>query len=325
MSARLTVVGRGVVGERIARRASVLGDVEVSATSTGHGLRSSAADVVILAGARDHAEDVVALIERGIDVVSVGDGVADVQSMLDLDDLAVHHGVAVVVGAAMSPGLTELLVRHLAGRFARVDEIHVAAHGTAGPACARQHHRRLAGRAIGWHDDEWITRPAGSGRELCFFPEPVGAYDCYRADMVSPILLHRAFPEAKRISARVSANRRDRLTAWLPMLTPPHREGGAGAIRVEVRGSATDGSRQVEIVGLAEQVATAAAATALAMADAIIRRTIEPGVVTCADGSFDVGDILTTVERLGVRLQEFTGVPNIEGRPAAPTTEPLPA
>ena len=39
------------------------------------------------------------------------------------------------------------------------------------------------------------------------------------------------------ISARRSARRRDRFTARLPMLSPPHQEGGIGALRVEVRGA----------------------------------------------------------------------------------------
>ena len=105
----------------------------------------------------------------------------------------------------MSPGLSGLIARHLASQLACCDEIHVAVHGTAGPACARQHHRALDGFAPGWHDGEWIERRAGSGRELCWFPEPVGARDCYRAELSDPLLLHRAFPDAARISARVSA------------------------------------------------------------------------------------------------------------------------
>ena len=40
----------------------------------------------------------------------------------------------------------------------------------------------------------------------------------------------------ERVTARVAASRRDRLTARLPMLRPPHPEGLIGAVRVEVRG-----------------------------------------------------------------------------------------
>ncbi len=95
----------------------------------------------------------------------------------------------------MSPGLSGLLVRHLADQLAIGDEIHIAVHGTAGPACARQHHRALAGSGLALHDGAWVRRPAGSGRELCWFPEPVGAYDCYRAELASPLLLRDLFPD----------------------------------------------------------------------------------------------------------------------------------
>ena len=71
--------------------------------------------------------------------------------------------------------------------------------------------------------------------------------------------LRDVFPDAVRISARVSANRRDRLTAWLPMLSPPHREGGVGAVRVEVRGDGVDGGRRTLIAGVAELVGNEAA------------------------------------------------------------------
>ena len=104
-------------------------------------------------------------------------------------------------------GLSGLLARHLSSRLHRVDELHVAMHGAAGPACARVHHRSLSGRSPGYIDGEWKEFHGGSGCELCWFPEPVGAVDCYRAESPLPILLHRAFPEAQRISSRRSARR----------------------------------------------------------------------------------------------------------------------
>ena len=188
----------------------------------------SKGDVVVLAVAGEHAPVAAALAEIGVSVVSVGDLLDDTNELLALDELFRESDATLVVGAAMSPGLSGLIARHLASQLAASDEIHVAVHGTAGPACARQHHRALAGYAPGWHDGEWIERRAGSGRELCWFPEPVGARDCYRAELTDPLLLHRAFPDAVRISARVSATRRDRLTSSLPMLRTAARGGTGG-------------------------------------------------------------------------------------------------
>jgi hypothetical protein len=307
---RVGLVGRGVVGDRIARRLpTVMCDVEVVQLNLRTLRRPPVdLDVVLLAQGGAHVESASAFLESGVPVVSVSDDLADVRALSDLDLLAMGNGAALVVGAGMAPGLTGLLARLLASRLTSCDEIHIAFHGTAGPSCARQQHRALRGLAVGIHDDSWIQRPAGSGRELCYFPEPVGPYDCYRAELSSPVLLHEAFPEASRISARVSANRRDRLTAWLPMLSPPHREGGVGAVRVEVRGSDESGGRRTLIAGVAELVGTATAATAIAFAAAAVDGRLEPGVIRAGDPALDTVALLRTVSEVGVRLQEFTGV-----------------
>lgn len=266
--------------------------------------------VVVLAHPGPHHPDTIALLDRGIDVISVGDDVSDVEAMMWESERAVRCGATLVVGAGMSPGLVGLIARHLANSLATIDEIHVAIHGTAGPACARQHHRALSGHATAYDDGAFVSARAGTGRELAWFPEPVGAYDCYRAEVPAPVVLHRSFPEATRITARMSANRRDRLTSRLPMLTPPHREGGVGALRVEVRGGDEAGARVTLVAGIAEMVGTATAATATGYLDAALAGALPVGLVLPGDDRVDTTRVLHTVERAGVRLQEFTGVPS---------------
>ncbi len=306
----VAVIGTGVVADRVARRLPVVLPraqlVQLDPRST----RSwpPDIDVAVLAHGGVHAPTAARLLDVGVAVVSVSDGLADVRALADLDHRAAATGVPLVVGAGMAPGLTGLLARLLATQLASCDEIHLAIHGTAGPACARQQHRALGGRAVGLHDRSWIRRPAGSGRELCYFPEPVGPYDCYRAELASPVLLHEAFPDVERISARVSANRRDRFTAWLPMLSPPHREGGVGAVRVEVRGTDESGGRVTLIAGVAELVASSAAATAIAFVAEAVGGGLRAGVVRAGDADLDTVRLLHTVGQAGVRLQEYTGV-----------------
>ncbi len=309
---RIGVVGRGVVGDRISRRLpTVVRNVEVvHLDPRTHRRPIDELDAVVLAQGGPHAPFARSFLEAGIAVVSVSDDLADVRALVDLDVMALGSGVPLVVGAGMSPGLTGLLARLLVSKLASCDEIHVALHGTAGPSCARQQHRALRGIAVGLRDGNWIQRPAGSGRELCYFPEPVGPYDCYRAELPSPVLLHEAFAQVTRLSARVSANRRDRFTAWLPMLSPPHREGGIGAVRVEVRGSDESGGRRTLIAGVAELAGTAAAATAIAFASAAVEGRLESGVVRAGDASLDTVALLRCIGAAGVRLQEFTGVPS---------------
>jgi hypothetical protein len=247
------------------------------------------------------------LIQRGVSVVSLSDNVQDCMNLLALDAQAKEHKTVIIVGAASSPGVTGLLLRSMTERFDTIDEAHVAMHGTGGPDCARQHHDALSGQSIGWHDNEWLRRPSGSGRELCWFPEPVGAYDCYRAELPDPVLLKKAMPELERITARVSATRRDRFTARLPMLAPPHAEGGMGAVRIEVRGN-RGGSRIVEIAGIAERIAQLAGVVSAASAHAITTGAVTVhGARVLGEPELPNAALLELVLASGVRLHQFVG------------------
>jgi hypothetical protein len=302
------LVGRGIVARRLHRMLADRSVIEHNPRwSDVTGVTEG--DVVVLAHGGEHAEMATGLVRRGLHVVTVGDSLDDARALLDVDRVAAETGTTLVIGAALSPGLSGLIARHLANQLERVDEIHIAVHGTAGPACARAHHRSLSGMSIGWHDGAWTDYVGGSGRELCWFPEPIGAKDCYRARIAAPLLLHRSFPDVARISGRRSARRRDRFTAWLPMLRPPHQEGGVGALRVEVRGANAAGARECLIAGVAELVGTAAAATAAALVTALADGELPAGVVIASDAALPTDDLLRRAQSLGVRLQEFTGVP----------------
>jgi hypothetical protein len=302
------LLGRGIVAGRIAR---MLYDRRVESLDPRrpdmHAVASG--DVVVLGHGGEHAHPAAAALERGAHVVGIGDGVDDTRAQMALAVFAREAGLSLVVGASMAPGLSGLIARHLAGPLAVVDEIHVAVHGTAGPACARAHHTSLRRPALGWHDGRWVEHVGGSGRELCWFPEPIGARDCYRADHAAPVLLQRAFSDVDRISMRRSATRRDRLTARLPMLRAPHQEGGIGALRVEVRGGAADGSRACVVAGVAERVGTAAGACAAAFTAHLLADGLPTGLIVPGAADLPTLALLNRVETYGVRLQEFTGIP----------------
>jgi hypothetical protein len=155
-------------------------------------------------------------------------------------------------------------------------------------------------------DGAWIERPSGSGRELCWFPDPLGAKDCYRADMVDPHLLVKAFPMVERVSARLSATRRDRLTARLPMMRPPHPEGGLGGVRVEVRGDI--GRERVTLVaGATDRIGNLAAQVAARFTLLALDGALPTGVVVPGMASLDNAGILTALDEAGVRFGEFVG------------------
>jgi hypothetical protein len=267
------------------------------------------ADVALLAlPSGQHVPLARSLIARGVAVVSTSDNVDDTRDLLALDPWCRDEGVAVVAGAAFSPGYSCLLVRHAAAGFDDVDEVHIAKVGTGGPACARQHHRALGGIGLvglDWRDGEWLERPGGSGRELCWFPDPVGGADCYRAALPDALLVKPAFPGAERITARLAATRRDRLTARLPMLRPPHPEGGPGALRVEVRGRRGD-VRDVRVLGAMDRPAVAAGAVAAVATLWAGEGRIPAGCAGLAALDDGLG-FLTELARRGVRAAVFEG------------------
>jgi saccharopine dehydrogenase-like NADP-dependent oxidoreductase len=326
---RVVLAGAGAVGARAARQLHTVDGVDdlvvtdtdaarakTVAASLGGPARTApwsddlldGADLLVLATpAGTHAALTRTALVAGAHVVSTTDAVPDVEALLALDGEAAAAGRSVVVGAGFSPGLTCLLARHAAADFSAVDEVHVATTGTGGPACARQHHAALAGEAVDWRDGEWVHRAAGSGRELCWFPDPVGGLDCYRAALPDALLLKPAFPGAARITARVSASRRDRVTARLPMLRRPHAEGAIGAVRVEVRGrrgAATD----ARVLGAIDRPGVAAGAVAAVAAGwALAGRLARPGAAGLAELVPEPVPFLHELAGRGVRAAVFAG------------------
>ncbi len=265
------VVGMGAVGARVFRYLRSREGVVTSEMPGGHRRhmlpqlrKKTPADVVVLAKPQQ-VSSAAFYLSRGISVVSVAGGLSEVENLLALNSLARQNGATLVVGAAFSPGISCLLAAKAVAEFQLVEEIHVARAGTGGRACARSYHRALGQRGKEWLEGEWFMRAGGSGRELCWFPDPVGPQDCYRAGLSEPLLLQATYPKARRIGARRAARRQDRFTAHLPMLTPPPAEGGVGAVRVEVRGR-KDGQPTQIVLGAASRPAIAAAALATEVA-----------------------------------------------------------
>ena len=301
----IAVVGQGLVGACVAQHV-MSQNIPVIAVSRNRISEAYGADVVVLAHRTPHAVLASTLMGQGSTVVSVSGDLDDTMDLLGLGDRALATQQSLIIGASCSPGASALLVHYMLDMFDTVDEVHLAVHGTGGPECARQHHDGLAGVAIGWHDGEWIKRPGGSGRELCWFPDPVNARDCYRFATPEPVLMLRVEPTLRRITARTSATRRDRLTARLPMLIPPHAEGGIGALRVELRGT-KDGVRHVAICGMAERIASIAAAVAAQTALAVLRSPVVPGVHVLGEATLPNADILNAIVAGGLTMHQFVG------------------
>jgi hypothetical protein len=321
---RVGVIGAGAIGARVARQLSSTAGVEVLISSRRRSraetvaeamgtnvtavdtVEAGAVEAVVLATPSPQHELAELFLHAGVPVVSTTDDREDCWRLLSLDSVASDLGLSLVVGAGFAPGLSCLLARFAALSFESVDEIHIAKHGTGGPACARQHHRALASTGQVWRDGDWRERTGGSGRELCWFPDPVGAHDCYNAELPDPLLLLRGFPTADRLSARMSATRRDRLTSRLPMLKQPHPEGGLGGIRVEVRGM-KNGQRANDVLGAIDRPGIAAGAVAAVATLRIVLQSGAPtGAVVLSDARLDTRELLEDLAERGVKAARYT-------------------
>jgi hypothetical protein len=256
---------------------------------------------------RARASPVEQAVRDGCAVVCTSDRITDVEVALGLGSMARATGATVVAGAAMAPGLTDVLARWAAADFGEVEEVHVAKAGTGGPACARQHHRALRGEALDWRDGQWARRAGGSGRELVWFPGPLGGQDCYRAGLPDALLLVPAFRGVRRVTARLAATRRDRLTGALPMLRPPHPEGEDGAVRVEVRGRKGDARHAAALGSEGRPAVTAAAVAAVSVLWALRGDLPRGRAGGLAELVGDAGAFLAELAQRGVRVEVFEG------------------
>ena len=321
----ILVVGAGVVGAGVVKH--LIGSFSISANRVAvidrhpdrawhlaekHGplvtvgSLKDPADVVVLATASgSQARLARQLLGDNRVVLATSDSVSDVRRLLGLNGAVRQQSALVVAGVGMSPGLSDVLAVQAAAELDRVTEVHVAKFGTGGPDCARQHHRALSSLALEWRGG-WKQRPGGSGRELCWFPSPVDAADCYRAALPDPMLLVRKLGMADRITARMAATRRDRFSSWLPMLRPPHPEGKLGAVRVEVRGQRA-GAWCGRILGASGAPGFVAAAVVVSVLEMIgAGRVSETGVVGLSE-IVEAGEFLGVLEGQGVVCEEFFG------------------
>jgi hypothetical protein len=90
------------------------------------------------------------------------------------------------------------------------------------------------------------------------------------------------------------------------MLTPPHAEGGIGAVRVEVRGWYNE-ARHVEVIGVSDRIANIAGTIAAASARGVVAGGFASGVRVIGDTDSPNDHVLSAVVEAGIHLREFVG------------------
>ena len=344
------LVGAGAVGRRAARQLAETDGVErLLIADRAPGVADEAAEAM---GARAEAVDwapdrplpagvtVVAsaiggtaeravferALEAGIPATGCADDDDTVRRVLDLDDAAREAGITLAAGCGLAPGLADVLARHAGDAVEVVDEIHVARAGSAGPACRAAVDRSGRGPVLEWRDGAWARHRAGSGRQLVWFPSPVGGLDCHRAASGQAALLVDAFPALTRASMRIASPLGPgrqfpgvRLVGNLPLVSTLLSAGGGtrrrdpdgdwGAVWVEVRGR-RGRSEEILVYGAVDRMAFAAGAvlgvTALWLAGlgaASVALTGAHGLAALVDPVPFLGELA----RRGVKAAVFEG------------------
>lgn len=318
---RIGIVGTGTVGLRLARELVDDPIVETVALLSGSGTRQAQihdalGDKVLLGGADidqsgvdavvlctpDEAqyEFAAASVRGGRHVVALADSIPSVRALLSLDGLARDSGCSVVVGAAMSPGLSSLLAVHAASLYDSIEAISIGVTGAAGPSCSERTARAQREDAVEWADG-WVTQDAKSGSDLLWFPDPVGAMDCVRGDLSEAVLLHRRLPDAQQISVRVGRTPIRRGRPW----RRDAKIEELGGVRVEVRGL-IDESPVTTVYGLVDRPSVASATLS-----AICVRSVVAAGALGAGGVTEFIEPLPTLSMLaarGVKTAVYEGV-----------------
>ena len=250
-----------------------------------------------------------AAVRAGISVAATGDEDARLTALLALDAPARAAEVAVVAGCGLVPGLGEVLARHAADALEVADEVHVARVGTAGPECVAALRRVRRERALEWHDGAWRSERR-LGRQLVWFPDPVGARECETAG-AGVTLMRDAVPGVR--AASVWVGEPSPRNVVLAVLSRVPADNGWGAARVEVWGSRR-GARESIVYGVIEQPAVAAG-TVLAVSAARLAGLL-PAIELLRDpvGASGLGTLveptsfLGELARRGVKAARFEGV-----------------
>ena len=125
------------------------------------------------------------VVEAGIPYADVNDDLATLQRVSEseyLDSLARHRGVGVLPGLGASPGQTNAVARHMAGRMDVVEQVRFFLVDAA--ACRSEavwrHRLALFGHpALRYDDGKWTEAPSMSEYQDVAFPAPWGNIRCY--------------------------------------------------------------------------------------------------------------------------------------------------
>ena len=157
---------------------------------------------VVLNTAGPFSRDTLSLmrtvVEAGVPYADINDDVEALQRVFEseyLDSLAKHRGVGVLPGLGASPGQTNVVARHMAGRMDVVEEVRffLVNDATYRSEAVWRHRLALFGQpALLYDRGRWTESPGMSEYQDVAFPAPWGNIRCYTVGLET-VTIPRSF------------------------------------------------------------------------------------------------------------------------------------
>jgi len=125
-----------------------------------------------------------AAIKARVNYLDLG-GLFNTPKQLELDEAAREAGVTICLGCGATPGVTNLMTRHLAGEMDQVHEVHIAFASfrsiapSAGLLDTVLDEFSPGSRRFYWEEGVFVEVPAFSGAKKVGFSEPVGEIETF--------------------------------------------------------------------------------------------------------------------------------------------------
>lgn len=259
-------------------------------------------DIVIVThqDPEEHRGAIDAALDQRKKVISTSTDADLIDHYLHLGAFETRHWL--VLGASFTGAATALLVAYGAQQFDTVDEVHVGIHVPAERAIRFGNLRFI--QPPDWKQEYSVD---DLGRELLWFPEPVGPQDCKITSggeaLLGELSMALTQDQVDRVTMRKSTQSvKERVMTALPGIkAPPHAP--FGAVRVELRGQ-RNGERVTRVWGAVDRPQLFGGAVAAVIANAHDR--IENGVWSCAT-ALGHEDVLSSLYWRGFRVAEYVG------------------
>lgn len=147
-----------------------------------------------------------AAIEAKVPYVSICDDHDAAQEVFGLDKQARERGITILTGAGWTPGLTNILTKKGVAMLDKATRVNIAWAGALADAdglASMLHALHIfTGQVPSFSQGRQAMVPAGTGKQVVTFPQPVGPVPVYHTGHPEPITIPRFIPGLEEVTLR---------------------------------------------------------------------------------------------------------------------------